>query len=107
MFLLVALVVIKPTLRIAFFPTHFRHAGTHETESFSSSRAKYDFGVQNTVVTVQNTLSPHRLADRSNIGYLRRQPALLGIITERHLLNLHFRILPERKIFLQQGRLTV
>ena len=106
--MLALLIVAKPALRIAtsLSEIHHQYSAEENVKSFASSRTKYDTRVVRIVVNAHGQTTPP-IARLTNIGYLRTEPVLLGIITARHLLNIHFRILPERKIFLQQGKLTV
>ncbi|MGC4057714.1 MAG: hypothetical protein QM743_06260 [Chitinophagaceae bacterium] len=107
--MLTLLVTVKPTLRIALRPLtpHTVHHHRHETNSFSRSRSKYDAGRASGLVKIIRAKASLPKTGQINKGYLKKQIALSGIIAARHLLNIHYRILPERKIYLKEQKLTV
>ncbi|GAA4455772.1 hypothetical protein GCM10023092_19970 [Rurimicrobium arvi] len=103
------MVTIKPTLRIALRPltAHTVHHHRHETNSFSRSRSKYYVSRATGLVKTIRAKASLPKIDPINKGYLKKQIALSGVIAARHLLNIHYRILPERKIYLKEQKLTV
>ena len=106
--LMTVLVMVKPAIRIASFrlPHKPGTSQVYSVKAFAHSRAKFDQGSgKQTRETQKSGVQPISFAFPQSLQ--RSQQSLAGVISKRDLTNIMFRILPERKIFLRQGRLSV
>jgi len=100
--------MVKPAIRIASFrlPPKTRTSQIYSVKAFAHSRAKFDQGTSKKALEIKESwCQPISFIFPQSLQ--RSQQVLAGIISQRDLLNMMFRIVPERKIFLKQGRLSV